>query len=143
MRNTIVLTAALVAGGCATQPAVAPEDDHLYHALGGKPGIGRIVEGMLINVAEDERIVSHFLDADIDRLYEKLVEQVCVESGGPCEYTGDSMEDSHAGMNITEGDFNALVENLIVAMNEEGVPVPAQNQLLRRLAPMRDSIIYR
>lgn len=128
----------------AVQPsAVQPLDDSLYLALGGKPGIGRIVEGLLINIADDERIVEHFVDADIDRLYQKLVEQICVESGGPCEYTGDSMEDSHAGMEITEGDFNALVEGLIVAMDEEQVQVTAQNRLLSRLAAMRGAIIYR
>jgi|TARA_R110001599_G_scaffold57631_2_gene158592 hemoglobin len=139
-----MLVAALTLGGCTVQPAAPPPtDDTLYRTLGGQPGIERIVEGLLINIADDERIVSHFVDADIDRLFEKLVEQICVESGGPCEYTGDSMEDSHAGMDITEGDFNALVENLITAMTEEGVPVTAQNRLLKRLAPMRESIIYR
>lgn len=143
MRFIIVLVAALTLGGCTAQPGIPAADDSLYLALGGKPGIGRIVEGLLINIADDERIVGHFIDADIDRLYAKLVEQICVESGGPCEYTGDSMEDSHAGMDITEGDFNALVEDLIVAMNAEGVAVPAQNRLLQRLAPMRESIIYR
>ncbi len=143
MRFIIVLIAAFSLVGCAASSASPPADDDLYQALGGKPGIGRIVEGLLINIADDERIVAHFIDADIDRLYAKLVEQICVESGGPCKYTGDSMEDSHAGMDITEGDFNALVEDLIVAMNAERVPVTAQNRLLQRLAPMRESIIYR
>lgn len=143
MRFIIVLVAAFALGGCAAQTANPAANDSLYRALGGKPGIGRIVEGLLINIADDERIVGHFIDTDIDRLYAKLVEQICVESGGPCEYTGDSMEDSHAGMDVTEGDFNALVEDLIVAMNAEGVTVPAQNRLLQRLAPMRESIIYR
>ncbi|MFT6430921.1 MAG: hemoglobin [Halopseudomonas sp.] len=128
----------------AVQPSAAqPLDDSLYLALGGKPGIGRIVEGLLINIANDDRIVDHFVDADIDRLYQKLVEQICLESGGPCEYTGDSMEDSHARMEITEADFNALVEGLIVAMDDEQVPVTAQNRLLSRLAVMRGAIIYR
>lgn len=143
MRYVIVLAAALALAGCAASPASAPAEDSLYQSLGGKPGIGRIVEGLLLNIAEDERIVDHFVDADIDRLYEKLVEQICMESGGPCEYTGDSMQDSHAGMDITEGDFNALVENLIIAMSQEGIPVTAQNRLLQRLAPMRGDIIYR
>ncbi len=153
MRFVILLACAIVLNGCAVQPGVQPFvaepiaaqplDNSLYLALGSKAGIGRIVEGMLINIADDDRIVDHFVDADIDRLYQKLVEQLCVESGGPCEYTGDSMQDSHAGMDITEGDFNALVENLIVAMDEQQVSVTAQNRLLRRLAAMRGAIIYR
>ena len=126
--------------GCAQQPA---QDDSLYRALGGQAGIGRIVEGMLLNIAEDPRIVRHFRDIDIQRLRDKLVEQFCVEAGGPCVYSGDSMEESHKGQHLTRGDFNALVENLQEAMTTEGVPMPVQNRLLARLAPLRGQIIER
>lgn len=47
---------------------------------------------------------------------------------------GDSMKDSHT-------DFNALVENLIAAMEAEDVSVSVQNRLLKRLAPMSKDII--
>ena len=53
------------------------------------------------------------------------------------------MEQVHAGFDINETDFNALVEDLIAAMDEEGIPVRVQNRLLQRLVPMRDDIIYR
>ena len=69
--------------------------------------------------------------------------EFCVEAGGPCEYSGDSMEESHKGLNIDRGDFNALVEDLIDAMDAEGVAVPVQNRLLARLAAMRGQIIGR
>ena len=94
---------------CAQQ---APRDDGLYRALGEEPGIVRIVEGMLLGSARDPRIARHFLDIDIERLREKLIEQLCFESGGPCVYTGDSMEESHKGLRLTPSDFNALVEHL-------------------------------
>ncbi|WP_439889293.1 group I truncated hemoglobin [Pseudomonas sp. MBLB4123] len=125
---------------CAQQP---PRDDSLYQALGGQAGITRIVEGMLLNIAGDRRIVRHFEDIDIVRLRDKLVEQICAEAGGPCAYTGDSMEESHKGQQLTPSDFNALVENLQDAMDAEGTPVPAQNRLLARLAPMRGQVIER
>ncbi|MES2821939.1 MAG: group 1 truncated hemoglobin [Pseudomonadota bacterium] len=126
--------------GCAQQPA---RDDSLYRALGEEAGITRIVEGMLLNIAADPRIVRHFQDIDIQRLRDKLIEQFCVEAGGPCTYTGDSMEESHKGQQLTRSDFNALVENLTDAMEAQGVPMPAQNRLLARLAPMRGQIIER
>ena len=96
---------------------------------------------MLLNAARNPRITHHFDDVDIERLRDKLVEQFCVEAGGPCEYSGDSMEESHKGLNIDRGDFNALVEDLIDAMAAEGVAVPVQNRLLARLATMRGQII--
>ncbi|WP_122665422.1 group I truncated hemoglobin [Pseudomonas viridiflava] len=124
--------------GCAQQP---PKDDSLYQGLGQRAGIQRIVEGMLIISVKDKRIGEHFKKIDIVRLRDKLVEQLCVEAGGPCKYTGDTMAESHKGQNLTRSDFNALVENLIDAMDAEGISVPNQNRLIARLAPMRGDVI--
>ena len=129
---------ALLLSACAQQP---PRDDSLYRDLGAMPGITRIVEGMLLNIARDERIVERFRRIDIQRLRNKLIEQFCVEAGGPCTYTGDSMAESHKGQNLSRSDFNALVEDLIKAMDSEGIPVPTQNRLLARLARMRGDVI--
>ncbi|MBC9251453.1 globin [Pseudomonas alcaligenes] len=140
MRNLLLALGIVLLGACATQSV---KDDSLYRGLGEQAGITRIVEGMLLNAARNPRISRHFQDIDIERLRDKLVEQICVEAGGPCEYTGDSMEESHKGLNLTRSDFNALVEDLIDAMDAEQVSVPLQNRLLARLAPMRGQIIER
>ncbi|WP_455924249.1 group I truncated hemoglobin [Pseudomonas putida] len=136
----LLLASALLLGACVsnTQP---PKDDSLYRDLGAKPGITRIVEGMLLHIAHDDRIVEHFRKIDITRLRDKLIEQFCVEAGGPCKYTGDTMAESHKGQHLTRSDFNALVEDLIKAMEDQGVPVTAQNRLIARLAPMRGEVI--
>ncbi|MCR4510456.1 group 1 truncated hemoglobin [Pseudomonas sp. GLN_6] len=138
--RSLLLVVVLTLAACAQQPA---KDDSLYRDLGEQAGITRIVEGMLLNIAGDARIVRHFENIDIERLRDKLVEQICVEAGGPCTYTGDSMEESHKGQNLTPSDFNALVENLQDAMTAQGVAIPAQNRLLARLAPMRAQVIDR
>ena len=138
--RSVLLAMVLTLAACAQQP---PKDDSLYRELGEQAGITRIIEGMLLNIAADPRIVRHFENIDIERLRDKLVEQICVEAGGPCTYTGDSMEESHKGQNLTPSDFNALVENLQEAMSAQNVPMPAQNRLLARLAPMRAQVIDR
>ncbi|MCQ4258398.1 group I truncated hemoglobin [Stutzerimonas stutzeri] len=136
--NRIVVLLCLLLAACAQQPS---NDDDLYQQLGGEPGLSRIVEGMLLRVAGDPRIFEHFRDVDIQRVRDKLVEQLCAEAGGPCVYSGDSMEESHKGLALTPSDFNALVENLQASMTAEAVPIPTQNRLLARLAPMRSEII--
>lgn len=138
--RSLLLAIVLTLTACAQQPA---KDDSLYRDLGEQAGITRIVEGMLLNIAGDPRIVRYFENIDIVRLRDKLVEQICLEAGGPCTYSGDSMEESHKGQHLTPSDFNALVENLQEAMSAQGVPMPAQNRLLARLAPMRAQVIDR
>ncbi|KAB0549264.1 group 1 truncated hemoglobin [Pseudomonas argentinensis] len=138
MRSLCIALLALVLIGCAQQPA---KDDSLYRDLGEKPGITRIVEGMLLNVAGDPRIVQFFTKVDIAGLRDKLVDKFCVIAGGPCVYTGDSLEESHKGQNLTPSHFNALVENLQTSMDSQGVPTPVQNRLLARLAALRGQVI--
>lgn len=130
----------MIAVGCAHRPG-PPNDGALYRDLGGEPGITAIVEGLLFKMVDDERIAHHFADADIINLRQRLIEQLCFESGGPCRYEGLGMQESHAGRNITEAEFNALVEDLIDVMEALDVEVGAQNRLLRRLAPMQADIV--
>lgn len=137
--RAFVLGLALLLTACAAQQP--PRDASLYHDLGERPGITRIVEGMLMNVASDPRIVAHFRNVNIELLRDRLVDKFCVEAGGPCSYTGDSMAESHKGQQISRSEFNALVENLIKAMDAQKVPVPAQNRLLARLAAQRGEVI--
>jgi hemoglobin len=60
---------------------------------------------------------------------------------GPCQYNGDTMIDIHTGMNITERDFNRVVEMLIKAMEDEEISYQTQNKLLFKLAGLRDQVI--
>ena len=139
-RPLLAICAVLIAllMGCAQQP---PKDDSLYHALGERAGIQKIVEGMLLHIAKDDRIFRFFAKVDIVRTRDKLVERFCVEAGGPCTYTGDTLAEVHKGMHINRSDFNALVENLIASMDDQHIPVVTQNRFIARLAPQRGEVI--
>lgn len=131
----LLLAAALA--GCAAAPA----RPGLYEQFGGQAGVEALVEEFLARLLEDERINAQFAEVDLLNLNDRLVEQFCVELGGPCTYTGRSMAESHEGLGITEADFNALVEALLDAMQARGIPRAAQNALLARLAPMHRDIV--
>lgn len=114
----------------------------LYEELGEKQGITTLVDRFIEEIAADERIVNHFRETNAERFRSKLIEQFCVLSSGPCEYTGKSMLVIHGGLNISEADFNALVEDLISAMEQQALKTSTQNKLLKQLAPLRAQIIY-
>ncbi|HEX5694033.1 MAG TPA: group 1 truncated hemoglobin [Arenimonas sp.] len=136
-RVLIPLALAGLLAGCAATAA----RPGLYEQFGGQAGIEALVEEFLVRLLSDERINDQFAEVDLVNLNDRLVEQFCVELGGPCTYAGRSMAESHAGLGITEADFNALVEDLVDAMDARGIPRAAQNRLLARLAPMHGDIV--
>ena len=131
------IAAVLLLAACAT---TAPPSS-VYQQFGERPGIEALVEELLARVLEDPRINASFAEVDLVNLNDRLVEQICVEVGGPCTYTGRSMVESHSALAVTEADFNALVEDLVDAMDARGIPRRAQNRLLARLAPMHRDIV--
>ncbi len=127
----------LFISGCATQ------QQSLYEELGGAEKVNQIVENFVIQIETDPTILPYFEGSDIDRFVEKLSEQICALTGGGCVYSGDTMEHVHAGMNITEADFNRTVDLLIRAMDAADIPHRSQNKLLKVLAPTRKEMLYR
>ncbi len=114
----------------------------LYDQLQGLQGISKIVDAMLKLHSNDQEIHKHFEHTNMTRFRDKLIEYLCEISDGPCDYTGDTMLLVHGGMNISESDFNGLVDLLITAMNQNHVSISVRNQLLARLAKLRPDIIY-
>lgn len=132
----------ITATACSTvEPPVGKTTVSLYDRLGQKPAITAVVDEFVGNVANDNRINGRFATTDIPRLKGHLVDQVCMASGGPCTYTGRDMKTMHKGMQISQADFNALVEDLVAALNTFKVPETEQQELLGLLGPMKSDIV--
>ena len=136
----VAACAALALAGAHAQSAPAA-DDALFRALGERPGIDRIVDDFVPRLVADPRMSEFFKKTDQAHLKQMLAEQFCVVAGGPCTYTGLPMKTAHRDMDISKGDFNALVEVLQASMDAQHVPFATQNQLLARLAPMHRDIV--
>ena len=134
MRTIFALLLALAA-------AAPPTDDSLYRALGEKPGIARLVDALLDRVYADARINDLFKHVDRADLARLVGEHFCSETGGPCEYTGRSMADTHSGLAIKAREFDAFVEDLVDAMEAVDLPTRTQNRVLKHFAPMRPDVI--
>src|SRR5215468_1038504 len=143
---SMILAASLAAcGGKAKGPETTGGDGAagatLYDRLGKRDAIALVVKDFVEQrVAKDNRINAFFANADIAGLEAKLVDQICQASGGPCTYTGKDMKTAHAGMNIKDADFNALVEDLKASLDHFKVGAAEQQELIGALAPMHDAI---
>jgi len=139
----LAVAALLVMGTTTMSLAQTPT---LYTRLGGQAAIVAVVNQFVANVGADARINSFFKAtvADPARLAAfktNLVNLICQGTGGPCTYTGKSMKDAHKGMGVTDANFNALVEDLVAALNQFKVGAQEQKDLLAILGPMKGDIV--
>jgi hemoglobin len=118
-----------------------PAAPSLYQRLGGVAAIRAVVGDFLSRVVADERINAFFRGVDAEDLQAKLVDQICQATGGPCVYRGRSMREAHQGMNITDAQFDALVEDLAAALDRFNVPQREKAELLGALGGMRREIV--
>lgn len=129
----------------AADPGTAPvkmaKAKSLYTRLGGKKAIVAVVDDFTARVAADSRINHFFAKTNIPSFKKHLVDQICQASGGPCKYTGKDMKAAHQGMGVSNGDFDALVEDLVATLDKFKVPEKEKSELLGMLAPMRSDIV--
>lgn len=126
----------LALGACATKP-----EPTLYERLGGQAAIVAVVGDGLGYISSDTRINARFVGVDIAKLQKNLVDLVCVNTGGPCKYTGRSMADSHDGMNVTDAEFDALAEDLVRALDKNHVPPREKGEVVAIVLRMRNAIV--
>jgi hemoglobin len=116
-------------------------DRSLYERLGGQDAIMAVIDAFVARVAGDARINAKFARTDVPRLKAMLVDQVTEVTGGPAAYKGRGMEETHDGMGVTSGEFDALVGDLRETLEELEVSAPEQTELLAILAPLRAEIV--
>jgi hemoglobin len=121
--------------------AALAQEKSLYERLGGKDAIKAVVDEFVTIVAADARINKKFARSDTDRLKFMLVAQICAATGGPCKYKGRDMTTAHKNLGVTEGEFNALVEDLVAALDKFNVAEKEKKELLGILAPMKPQIV--
>ncbi|WP_447983366.1 group I truncated hemoglobin [Nitrospira sp. Nam74] len=151
MTGFAVVGLLMMGAGCASEisgTAMKPESEmkqpmqpSLYERLGKKEAITAVVDDFVGRVASDGRINGKFANANIPRLKAMLVEQICAASGGPCTYTGRDMKTTHAGMAITNEQFDALVGDLVTTLNKFHVPEREKKELLGALGPVRKDVV--
>jgi hemoglobin len=117
------------------------EPRSLYERLGGREAVVAVIDDFVGGCASDGRINGKFARTDVPRLKAMLVDQVSWATGGPASYTGRSMRETHDGMGVTAGEFDALVGDLVSTLNAFNVPAAEQQELLGILGPLRSDIV--
>ena len=121
----------------------------LYERLGGVFAIATVVDDFIDRLMADERLNAN---PRVDEAHHKVppagfkylvTEQVCDAAGGPQTYTGRSMHDSHAHLEITEEEWQAFLDDLRQTLDKFDVPAAEQAELFAIVESTKSDIVQR
>jgi hemoglobin len=148
MKSAIItgLTIALLAA-TGVRAADSPAPKSLYDRLGGAYPISVVVETfidlLLVNdvlnanpaiKAARERVPAAGLKFHVTTL-------VCQATGGPCNYTGRGMHESHLHLDIGDKEWRAMLADFQRVLNNYAVPAKEQQELIAIVQSTKKDIV--
>jgi hemoglobin len=148
----------VVLSGCGTpatpeqmknEPMLAPGEETLYDRLGGGSAVYAITDNFVDRIIQDPRVNfgrqghDHVWVATPDsvaRLKLYWAQYFDMLTDGPQVYEGRNLMNTHHGMDISEGEWLALVEDLKQTFDQFHIPEDQQHDFITRLASTHDAI---
>lgn len=113
----------------------------LYERLGGTEGITRLAHDVVDNHLSNSRIATRFADSDVAALKNAAATFFITGTGGPEVYKGKDLLAAHKGMNISAGEFMAVLDDSLAAMEKNDIGQREQEEVLFALYSMRSQVV--
>ncbi len=126
-----------------------PQKKPLYERLGGVYAIASVVDDFIDRlVANDTLNANPAIKMARDRvpkpgLKYRVTELVCMVTGGPCKYTGRTMKEAHAQLNISQKEWDAMTADFKKTLDKFKVPAGEQKELLDIVESTKKDIVVR
>ena len=114
----------------------------LYDRLGGAPGIAAIVDDVVAAHLANPAVQTRFRNAkDLDHLKKMAREFFGAGAGGPDPYSGKDMRTAHLGMNISEEEYLAVMDDIMGVLLKHRMDDGTQKDVLAILYSLKGEII--
>lgn len=119
----------------------------LYDRLGGVYNIATVVDDFIDRIMSDAELNKN---PAVDEAHHRVspagfkylvTEMVCWAAGGPQQYSGRTMDDSHRHLGITEDEWRVFMEDLHRSLAKFQVPETEERELVAIVESTRDDIV--
>jgi hemoglobin len=136
---TLLLTTGVMAQGMGSGSGKS-----LYDRIGGYNALAAVVDDFIGRLVADKRFEKFFAGHSDDskkRIRQHILDQFCAATGGPCIYLGRDMKTTHAGLGITEADWDAAAKHLAASLDKFKVPEKEKGEVLAFVTSLKKDIV--
>jgi hemoglobin len=140
---SVVLTLTLTTAAAA-QGMKQSGEKSLYDRLGGYNALAAVVDDFIGRLVGDKTFERFFAGHSIDsqkRIRQHILDQFCAATGGPCLYLGRDMKTSHAGLGITNAQWDAAATHLVASLDKYKVPEKEKGEVVAFVMTLKKDIV--
>ena len=122
----------------------ASQEKSLYERVGGYNALAAVVDDFIGRLVSDKQLEKFFNGHGTDskkRIRQHVLDQFCAATGGPCVYTGRDMKTTHAGLGITEAQWDAGAKHLVASLDKFKVPEKEKGEILAFVTGLKKDIV--
>jgi hemoglobin len=119
-------------------------EESLYHRLGGYDAIAAATDDLLDRATHDPMLKDYWKGKSqnsMNKDRQLIVDYLVAASGGPAFYSGRDMKTSHAGMGITEPEWQRFLEHVRGMLDHFQVPAREQDEVLDFVIGLKSEIV--
>jgi hemoglobin len=114
----------------------------LYDRLGGAAGITALVDDVIAAHLANPIVQTRFQNIkDLEHAKKMAREFFGAGSGGPEPYTGRDMRTTHRGMNISEQEYLAVMDDIMGALDKHRMDEATKKDVLAIIYSLKNEII--
>ncbi len=113
----------------------------LYERLGQRDGIARITRSLIANHMANPLVSSRYAGSDMPKVERRVIEFFCAGAGGPETYSGRDMLATHKGMNVSEQEFVAVIDDAMSALENNDIDAATRNEVLGILWSLKGEVV--
>jgi hemoglobin len=118
----------------------------LFDRLGGTSGITSIVDDVIEAHMNNPVINARFFPYQdqperFAKIRQHTIDFFSAGSGGPIQYTGRDMPETHTGMNISAAEYMAVVEDIMGTLGKHNIDEQSQKDVLAILWSLKGMIM--
>jgi len=122
----------------------ATQEKSLYERVGGYNALAAVVDDFIGRLVSDKQFEKFFIGQSTDskkRIRQHILDQFCAATGGPCVYTGREMKTAHAGLGITNAEWDAAAKHLVASLDKFKVPEKEKGEVLAFVVTLKKDIV--
>ncbi len=139
----VVAVGAFLNGPTLAQTAM---EKSLYERLGGYEAVSAVVNDFAEKLFIDPKVGPFFKGMGTDTrksFIQKNINLLCNVTGGPCKIISRNAKTVHAGLGITEAEFNIVENHLVDTLDKFKVPAKEKQEVLAIIATLKPDIVER